>query len=299
MAKIISGTKIAAEIQEELRKRAKHLKERGIIPKLGVVLVGENPASISYVSAKSKASEKVGICSNVVKLPEDVKEENVLETVAKMNEDPDFNGILVQLPLPKQINESKVLNTILPEKDVDGLHPLNMGKLLLGEPNFIPCTPYGIYQMLVRSGYSFEGKHVVICGASNIVGKPLAALLSEENSAGATVTLCHIKTQNLARHTRQADILVSAMGIPLAITANMVKEGAVVVDVGMNRISDFSKKKGFRLVGDVDFDAVKEKASAITPVPGGVGPMTVTMLLWNTIKAAEKGSQNSGVRICI
>lgn len=286
-AKIIDGTKIAIEIQEELKERVEHLKDRGITPGLGVVLVGESPASISYVSAKAKASDKVGIRSKVIKLPEDAKEEKVLEIIAEMNKDPETNGILVQLPLPRQIAESKVLNAILPEKDVDGLHPLNVGRLLLGKPNFIPCTPYGIYQMLLRSGYSFEGKHVVICGASNIVGKPLAALLSQESSTGATVTLCHIKTQNLSLHTRQADILVVAIGSPLTITANMVKKGAIVVDVGINRIPNSAKKKGYRLVGDVDFDSVREKAEAITPVPGGVGPMTVTMLLWNTIRAAE------------
>ncbi len=288
-AKIISGTEVAAQIREELKEKTKELKVKGITPGLAVILVGDNPASVSYVTSKAKGCEEVGIYSETLRLPADVEEEEVLTTIGRLNQDPKFHGILVQLPLPKHINESKVLNAIDPRKDVDGFHPVNMGKLLIGEPDFIPCTPHGVQQMLVRSGYDPAGKHVVICGRSNLVGKPLMAILIQKRKgANATVTVCHTGTQDMAAMTRQADILVAAAGVPQVIKADMVKEGAVVIDVGVNRIEDPTKKSGFRLVGDVDFDAVKEKAEAITPVPGGVGPMTVTMLLVNTVRGAEK-----------
>lgn len=288
-AKIIDGNKIAEEIRQELKVKAKELKEKkGVTPGLAVVLVGEDPASVSYVKSKSKGSEEVGIYSETIQLPADTTEEEVLETVKRLNNDPRFHGILVQLPLPKHIDESKVLNTISPEKDVDGFHPVNVGKLLIGEPFFMPCTPHGVQQLLVRSGYDPAGKHVVICGRSNIVGKPLAAILMQKKSgANATVTVCHTRTRDLPAMARQADILIAAMGSPKAITADMVREGVVVIDVGVNRVEDATRKTGYRLVGDVDFDAVKEKAEAISPVPGGVGPMTVTMLLVNTVRAAE------------
>ena len=288
-AKIIDGTKIAEEIREELKVKTKELKERGITPGLVMVRVGEDPASISYVRGKSKASEELGIFSETIVLPEDAKEEEVLAKVEELNKDPRFHGILVQLPLPKHIDADKVLNTIEPRKDVDGFHPVNVGRLLIGEPYFMPCTPHGVQQLLLRSGYDPEGKHVVICGRSNIVGKPLMAILVQKRKgANATVTVCHTGTRDLAATTRQADILVAAMGSANAVTADMVKEGAVVIDVGVNRIPDATKKSGYRLVGDTDFDAIKEKAEAISPVPGGVGPMTVTMLMVNTVRAAEE-----------
>jgi len=288
-AKIISGKEVAASIREELKTRAAALKQKGVTPGLGVILVGEDPASVSYVTAKARGAEEVGIFEETVRLPADSSEEEILRTVDRLNRDPRFHGVLVQLPLPKWVNPNKVINFISPEKDVDGFHPINVGKLLRGEPCPLPCTPYGVQQMLVRSGYSPEGKHVVVCGRSNIVGKPLVALLMQKKpGANATVTVCHTGTPDLKRFTLQADILVAAMGAPRAITAEMVREGCVVIDVGVNRIPDPGSPKGFRLVGDCDFEAIKEKAEAITPVPGGVGPMTVTMLLMNTIEAAER-----------
>ncbi len=288
-AEIISGTQIAAEIREELKEQVKKLKEKkGVTPGLCMVRVGEDPASVSYVSAKTKASEELGIYSETIVFPEDASEEKVLAKVEELNKDPKFHGILVQLPLPKHIDADKVLNTIDPRKDVDGFHPVNVGRLLIGEPFFMPCTPHGVQQLLTRSGNSPEGKHVVICGRSNIVGKPLMAILVQKKpGANATVTVCHTGTKDLASVAREADILVAAMGRPKAITADMVKAGAVVIDVGVNRIPDDTKKSGFRLVGDTDFEAIKEKAKAITPVPGGVGPMTVTMLMANTVRSAE------------
>ncbi len=288
-AEIISGTKIAEEIRGELKETVKELKERsGITPGLVMVRVGEDPASVSYVSGKSKASEELGIYSETIVFPQDAKEEEVLSKVEELNKDPKFHGILVQLPLPKHIDSDKILNAIDPKKDVDGFHPVNVGRLLIGEPYFMPCTPHGVQELLVRSGNSPEGKRVVICGRSNIVGKPLMAILiQKKKDANATVTVCHTGTKDLASVAREADIVVAAMGSPKAITADMIKEGAVVIDVGVNRIPDPTKKSGFRLVGDTDFDAIKEKAKAITPVPGGVGPMTVTMLMVNTVRAAE------------
>jgi len=291
-AKIISGKEVAAAIREELKLRAQKLKEKGVVAGLGVILVGEDPASVSYVTAKAKAAEEIGIFEETVRLPGDASEEEILKNVDRLNRDQRFHGVLVQLPLPKWVNPDKVINFISPEKDVDGFHPVNVGKLLRGEPCPLPCTPYGIQQMLVRSGYSPEGQHVVICGRSNIVGKPLAALLMQKKpGANATVTVCHTGTRDIKKHTLQADILVAAMGAPRVITADMVREGCVVIDVGVNRVPDPAAAKGFRLVGDCDFEAIKEKAAAITPVPGGVGPMTVTMLMMNTIEAAERTIQ--------
>jgi len=291
-AKIISGKEVAAAIREELKIRAQKLKEKGVVAGLGVILVGEDPASVSYVTAKAKAAEEIGIFEETVRLPGDASEEEILKNVDRLNSDQRFHGVLVQLPLPKWVNPDKVINFISPEKDVDGFHPVNVGKLLRGEPCPLPCTPYGIQQMLVRSGYSPEGQHVVICGRSNIVGKPLAALLMQKKpGANATVTVCHTGTRDIKKHTLQADILVAAMGAPKVITADMVREGCVVIDVGVNRVPDPAAAKGFRLVGDCDFEAIKEKAAAITPVPGGVGPMTVTMLMMNTIEAAERTIQ--------
>jgi methylenetetrahydrofolate dehydrogenase (NADP+)/methenyltetrahydrofolate cyclohydrolase len=287
-AELISGTKVAEEIREELKVKVAELKKRGITPGLVIVRVGEDPASVSYVSGKSKASEELGIYSETIVFPESATEKELLDKVEQLNKDAKFHGILVQLPLPKHIDADKVLNLINPQKDVDGFHPINVGKLLIGEPYFMPCTPHGIQELLVRSGNSPEGKHVVICGRSNIVGKPvMAILIQKKKGANATVTMVHTGTKNMAEVVRQADIVIAAMGSPKAITADMVREGAVVIDVGVNRVADATKKSGFRLVGDTDFDAIKEKAKAITPVPGGVGPMTITMLMMNTIRAAE------------
>ena len=288
-AKIISGTEVAAEIRQELKGRVQKLKEKGITPALAVVLVGEDPASVSYVTSKAKGAEEIGMYEETIRLPADTPEEEVLKTVDRLNKDPKFHGILVQLPLPKHIGTEKVISYISSEKDVDGFHPVNVGKLLRGEPCPLPCTPHGVQYLLIRSGNSPDGKHVVICGRSNLVGKPLAGILMQKKKgANATVTICHTGTKDIGYFARQADIVVAAMGVPKAITADMIREGAVVIDVGVNRVEDKTREKGFRLVGDVDFDAIKEKASAITPVPGGVGPMTVTMLLMNTVEAAER-----------
>lgn len=288
-AKIITGKEISAQIRVELKERVDRLKVRGVTPGLGVVLVGEDPASISYVTAKAKGAGEIGMFEETIRLPPTSTEEEVLWTVDRLNRDPKFNGVLVQLPLPKWVNPDKVISFISVEKDVDGFHPINVGKLLRGEPCAIPCTPYGVVQLLTRSGYSPEGKHVVICGRSNLVGKPLAALLvQKKKGANATVTICHTGTKDLPYFTKQADILVAAMGAPRVITADMIREGCVVIDVGVNRVLDPALPKGFRLVGDCDFDGMLAKAEAITPVPGGVGPMTVTMLLLNTVEAAER-----------
>ena len=287
-AEIISGKEIAGKIREELKERVRKLEEKGITPGLVMVRVGEDPASVSYVSGKSKASEQLGIYSETVLFPEQTGQEELLAKVEELNGDPKFHGILVQLPLPKHIDSDKVLNTIDPRKDVDGFHPVNVGKLLIGEPYFMPCTPQGVQELLVRSGNSPEGKHVVICGRSNIVGKPVMAILIQKSKgANATVTMVHTGTRDMASITRQADILIAAIGRPKAITADMVKEGVVVIDVGINQVGTTPEGKRI-LVGDVDFEAIKEKAKAITPVPGGVGPMTVTMLMVNTVKAAER-----------
>jgi len=287
-AKILSGTEISAEVRRGLKEEVEKLKAKGLTPGLAMVRVGEDPASVSYMKQKGKTSEEVGIYSETIVFPGDTSEEVLLAKIAELNKDPKFHGILVQLPLPRHINQDRVINAIDPIKDADCFHPVNVGKLLIGDPYLLPCTPHGVQQVLIRSGYSPEGKHVVICGRSNLNGKPLFAILIQKRTgANATVTVCHTGTKNLHEITRSADILVAAMGSPKFIKADMVKEGAVVVDVGVNRIQDPTTKSGFRLVGDTDFETLKEKVEAITPVPGGVGPMTVTMLMWNTIRAAE------------
>jgi methylenetetrahydrofolate dehydrogenase (NADP+)/methenyltetrahydrofolate cyclohydrolase len=287
-AQIISGTEIAKGIREELTQEIAELKEKhNLIPGLATVLVGEDPASQVYVGQKEKASQALGIYSERHDLSADTSEQELLALVDKLNKDPKIHGILVQLPLPKHINVTRVLYAIDPKKDVDAFHPVNVGKLMIGEPDYLPCTACGIYQLLVRSGIDIKGAEVVIVGASNIVGRPTAMLLSQEKEGfGGTVTLCHILTRDISIHTRRADILIVAVGKPKLITADMVKEGVVVIDVGVNRIGKTESGKAI-LVGDVDFDAVKEKAKAITPVPGGVGPMTITMLMLNTVKAAK------------
>ena len=288
-AKIIDGKQIAAEIRDELKTKVSALKEQGIVPGLGVILVGADPASQSYVTAKERACEAIGIYSDDNRLPAETTQEELLALIEKMNADPKINGILVQLPLPKHIDEATVLLAIDPDKDVDGFHPMSVGKMMVGEDTFLPCTPHGVVQMLMRSGVETEGAHVVVVGRSNIVGKPVAnMLLQKKKGANATVTLCHTRTKDLGHFTRQADIIIAASGWPNTVTADMVKEGAVVIDVGVNRVEDASRERGYRLVGDVDFDAVKEKASMITPVPGGVGPMTITMLLYNTVESAKR-----------
>jgi methylenetetrahydrofolate dehydrogenase (NADP+) / methenyltetrahydrofolate cyclohydrolase len=287
-AKIIDGKQVAADMRAELKAEVAELKKKGIVPGLGVILVGEDPASKSYVTAKEKACGEIGIFSDDNHIPAQTTQKELLALVERMNKDPKINGILVQLPLPKHINESEVLLAVNPDKDVDGFHPVNVGKMVVGGKAFLPCTPHGVLQLLIRSGVKLEGADVVIVGRSNIVGKPLANMLIQKSPTGnATVTVCHTKTRNIAEYTRRADIVIAAAGHRNTITADMVKDGVVVIDVGVNRIEDCSKKAGFRLVGDVDFDAVKEKASLITPVPGGVGPMTITMLLYNTVQSAK------------
>ena len=288
-AELIDGRKIAKIVQEEVRVGVKKMKRAsGMVPKLAVVMIGNDPASDVYVKTKEKAARSVGIETRTVRLGADVSEKEVTSLVDCLNEDDSIHGILVQLPLPEHINPLKIANTVDPMKDVDGLHPDNVGLLLIGAPRFVPCTPAGIQRMLLESGVTTAGKHVVICGRSLIVGRPLAALLMQKHSeANATVTIAHTGTRNLAEITKQADILVAAIDQPEGIKADMVKPGAVVIDVGVRRLEDGSREKGYRLVGDVDFDRVKERASAISPVPGGVGPMTVAMLLVNTLKAAS------------
>ena len=299
-AKIISGNEIAKEIRVELKERASKLKERGVTPGLVMIRVGEDPGSVSYVSGKEKAAEEIGVWSQTIVLPEVAPEEELLSRVAEMDKTEHVDGILVQLPLPKHINADKVLNAIDPAKDVDGFHPVNVGKMLIGNPYFMPCTPHGAVELMIRSGNPPAGKHVVICGRSNIVGKPLMAILVQKNErANATVTVVHTGTKNVAEITRQADILVAAMGSAEVIKPDMVKEGVVVIDVGVNQVGwKPSKKDPSKQVrdlrGDVEFETVKEKASAITPVPGGVGPMTVTMLMVNTVVAAERRAERMG-----
>lgn len=296
-AKIISGNEVAKEIRAELTERVSRLKEQSVTPGLVMIRVGEDPASVSYVSGKEKAAEEIGVWSQTIILPESASEEELLSKVEEMNKAEHVDGILVQLPLPKHINADKVLNAIDPTKDVDGFHPVNVGKMLIGNPYFMPCTPHGAVELLVRSGNPPEGKHVVICGRSNIVGKPLMAMLVQKTKrANATVTVVHTGTKNMAEITRQADILIAAMGSAEAIKPDMVKNGAVVIDVGVNQVGwKPSKKDPSKQVrdlrGDVEFETVKEKASAITPVPGGVGPMTVTMLMVNTVVAAERRAE--------
>ena len=298
-AKIISGNEVAKEIRAELTERVSKLKGQGVTPGIVMIRVGEDPASVSYVSGKEKAAEEIGVWSQTIVLPESASEEELLSKVEEMNKAEHVDGILVQLPLPKHINADKVLNLIDPAKDVDGFHPVNVGKMLIGDPYFMPCTPHGAVELMIRSGNPPEGKHVVICGRSNIVGKPLMAMLVQKNKrANATLTVVHTGTKNIAEITRQADILVAAMGSPEVIKADMVKEGAVVIDVGVNRVGWKPSKKDpskqvADLRGDVEFETVKEKASAITPVPGGVGPMTITMLMVNTVVAAERRAERT------
>jgi len=287
-AQIISGTEIAKQIREELKQEVAELKEKhNLVPGLVTVLVGDNPASQVYVGSKVKTCEALGVYSERHDLPAETDEEELLSLIDKLNKDPKIHGILVQLPLPKHINETRVLYAIDPKKDVDGFHPVNVGKLMIGEPDYLPCTPHGIQQLLVRSGVETDGAEVVVVGRSNIVGKPIAnILLQKQKGANATVTVCHTGTKDMLFHTKRADILIVAAGKPKAITGDMVKEGVVVIDVGVNRIGKTAEGKAI-LCGDVDFDTVKEKAKAITPVPGGVGPMTITMLMLNTVKAAK------------
>ena len=288
-ATVIDGKQMAEEIRGEVAEETRALTERlGVVPGLAAVLVGEDPASAVYVRNKRRACDEADIFSETFELPTEASQDELIALVRQLNADPRFHGILVQLPLPAHIEEREVILSIDPDKDVDGMHPINGGRLLEGNPRFLPATPAGVQQMLIRSGNDPAGKHVVIVGRSNIVGKPLSVLLVQKApGANATVTVCHTGTRDLSAFTRQADIVVAAIGRPRALTADMVADGAVVIDVGINRVDDATRKSGYRLVGDVDYDAVAEKASAITPVPGGVGPMTIAMLLTNTLRAAR------------
>ena len=286
MSELISGKIISAHINEELRNEVEHLKARGVEPCLAVIMVGEDPASAVYVRNKKRTSAELGIKSIGHDLPKTTSQEELENLIHDLNNDQSVHGILNQFPLPKGLDESRVIRTIFPEKDVDGLHPLNAGLIAMGQPSFISCTPYGVLQMLKRSDISTSGKKVVVLGRSNLVGRPIATLLSSKGW-DSTVTVCHSRTKNLAEITSEADILIAAIGIPQFVTADMVKEGAVVIDVGINSIEDPSKKSGTRLVGDVAFEEAKAKASFITPVPGGVGPMTIAMLMVNTVNAAR------------
>ncbi len=287
-ALVISGTLMAREVRTKVAQSVAEMKAmHNLVPGLAAVLVGEDPPSVMYVGLKQKACREAGILSQVFTLPEEATQDELLQLIRQLNHDPRFHGILVQLPLPPQISLDEAIKAIDPAKDIEGLHPVNLGRLVLGDPLFLPCAAASIQRMILASGCDPEGKHAVICGNSIIVGTPTAILLMQNRpGANATVTICHEKTTNLAEMTRQADILVSAVGIPHLITADMVKNGAVVVDVGTNRIEDPTAERGYRVVGDVDFGPVSEKAAAITPVPGGVGPMTIAMLLANTLKAA-------------
>ena len=287
-AKLISGTEIAKQIREEIKQEVIQLKAKhNLIPGLVTVLLGTDPGSLSYITGKEKTAKELGFYSERIDLPETTSQKELLALVDKLNNDPKIHGVLVQIPLPKHINENEVLYAINPKKDVDGFHPVNVGKLMIGDADYLPCTPAGIQQLLIRSGVQIDGAEVVVIGRSNIVGKPIAnILLQKAKGANATVTICHTRTKDMAFHTRRADILIVAAGRPKAVTADMIKEGAVVIDVGVNQIGTTSSGKRI-LVGDVDFETVKEKASMITPVPGGVGPMTITMLMLNTLKAAK------------
>ena len=288
-AKILDGQALAEDIRAEVAASVTEIQlNHGVTPGLAAVLVGDDPASAIYVRNKRRACDEVGMVSDTILLAADSTTEKVLETVADLNKDPRFHGILIQLPLPPQIDELAIIESIDPDKDVDGLHPFNVGKLVQGRADFVPGTPAGIQQILMRNGHDPAGANVVICGRSDIVGKPMALLLMQRgDGANATVTVCHTRTKNMTEITRHADILVTAIGRPNAITADMVKEGAIVIDVGINRVDDASRKSGYRLDGDVDFAEVSKKASSITPVPGGVGPMTIAMLLVNTLTATR------------
>ena len=289
-AQIIDGKKLAAETRAEIAAGVAALKaEKGVTPGLAVILVGDNPASVSYVTAKEKACREAGMYSREIRLPAETPEQVVVETVKALNADPAIHGILVQLPLPKGLSEKKVVDAIAAEKDVDGFTPVNVGRMLIGEDCFLPCTPHGIVKLIEVTGMDIAGKHAVVIGRSNIVGKPVAALLARKGPhANATVTLCHTGTPDLSVYTKTADVVVVAAGRPNTLTGDMLKPGAVVIDVGVNRVPDATKPKGYRLCGDADFASCAEVAAAITPVPGGVGPMTITMLLWNTLESARK-----------
>lgn len=285
---VIDGKKIADEVRSELKPRIEKLAERGMIPGLAAIIVGEDPASKLYVKMKGKASEEMGLAHWTIEMPETVAEPELLREIGRLNQDPKVHGILVQQPLPSQIRVDAAVAAVSPLKDVDCFHPVNVGLVLIGRPRFAPATPSGVVELLVRSGYDPDGRDVVILGRSNIVGKPLAALLMQKAPhANATVTVAHSATKDLAAHTRRAEILIAAIGSPRFVTADMVRSGVVVIDVGINRVPDSTSKTGFGTVGDVDFDAVRKKATAISPVPGGVGPMTIAMLLSNTVRAAE------------
>ena len=291
-AKLILGKEVSEEIYGELRQRIDALKARGVTPGLAVVLVGEDPASQVYVRKKGEMCESLGMKSVTVRMPAETTQEELMAKVDELNRDPTIHGFLVQLPLPSHLDEEQVINAISPSKDVDCFHPTNVGRVLIGNPDFLPATPAGVQQMIIRSGVETSGKHVVVIGRSNIVGKPMAAMMLQRGlGADSTVTVVHSRTKDLPSTTRQADILIVAIGKPRFVTPDMVKDGAVVIDVGTNRIEDPTHPKGSRLVGDVDFDSVKDKVSAITPVPGGVGPMTICMLMANAVKAAERASE--------
>ncbi len=293
-AKVIDGREVAAEVRKEIAGRIDALARQGVTPGLAVILVGDDPASLSYVTGKERSCAELGIFSDNHHLPADTSHETLLALVRRMNDDPRIHGILVQLPLPAHIRGEEILLAIDPDKDVDGFHPMNMGRLVQGNARFLPPTPHGVVRMLTSCGARIPGSHVVIVGRSNIVGKPLANMLIQRGGeANATVTVCHTHTRNLADYTRSADILVAAAGSPRMITAEMVKPGAIVIDVGTNRVDDPTKKRGYRLVGDVDFDEVKERASLVSPVPNGVGPMTVVMLMYNTVISAERRTKEA------
>ena len=287
-AQIIDGKKLAADTRAEIAKGVAELKEKtGIVPGLAVILVGDNPASVSYVTAKEKACREAGMLSREIRMSATVSEDELIAEIEKLNTDPLIHGILVQLPLPKGFSEKRVIDSIAAEKDVDGFTPVNVGKMLIGDDCFLPCTPHGIIKLIEVTGMDLAGKHAVVIGRSNIVGKPVAVLLSRKN-VNATVTLCHTGTKDIAAFTRTADVVIVAAGRPDTLTGDMLKDGAIVIDVGVNRVKDESHPKGYRLCGDADFASCAEVASAITPVPGGVGPMTITMLLWNTLESARK-----------
>ncbi len=289
--KIIDGKALAQNLRGEIAAGAATLrKEKGVTPGLAVILVGDNPASVSYVTAKEKACKEAGMLSREIRLPAETTESELVSLVKELNADPAIHGILVQLPVPKHISDKAVIDAIAPEKDVDGFTPVNVGRMLIGEECFLPCTPHGIIKLIEFAGMDMKGKHAVVVGRSNIVGKPVAVLLSRKE-INATVTMCHTGTADIAKFTREADVVIVAAGRPNTITGDMLKPGAVVIDVGVNRIPDDTKPKGFRLVGDADFESCAKVASAITPVPGGVGPMTITMLLWNTLESARRSSR--------
>lgn len=286
--KLIDGKLLAANLREQIAAETAHLKdERGVTPGLAVILVGDNPASVSYVTAKERACQEAGMYSREIRLPVETTEADLIVLIHELNQDPAIDGILVQLPVPKHIHDKAVIDAIAPEKDVDGFTPINVGRMMIGDECFLPCTPHGIIRLIEFAGLNIAGKHAVVIGRSNIVGKPVAALLARKQT-NATVTLCHTGTPDIAKFTREADIVVVATGRPNTLTGDMIKPGAVVIDVGVNRIPDATRPKGYRLVGDANFDSCAAVAGAITPVPGGVGPMTITMLLWNTLESAKR-----------